>query len=285
MEEQDILEAYYKANPTAIKMLPATTFQCTERCKLWEHRKSMAFVCHAHRYVHWCGERCDHQITTRADIVCSLTGLVLESVPNVYQPVYSKSCRPVNQSHSFKRNGPSAQVLRMQRISTWIHTALKNILCSEKRLMISKIHRSRAVKAAVRAIKTKGTFSAVHCAAALVCIRAGNTLQQPAKPSDVELKILHKRLCTYIMKFKELKHTQRQVTAFVAACIQRLTTGMQVAGVSLFFKSPYVSAHAPAEMAHGDLCNVPCRQVSAMHRLIVTAALGVSGIPNPEYAF
>ena len=285
MDEQDILAAYHKANPYAIEMRPADVFQCTDSCKLWEHRSAKAFVCHKHRFVHWCGERCTFRLNTRADVVCRLTGLVLDRVPGVYQPVYSKSGTPINQSHSFKRCGPSAQVLRMQRISAWIHTALNNILCSKKRLQISKVHKQRAVKATVRAIKTKGTFSAVHSAAALVCIRAGNTLQDPAKPSDIEIKVLHKRLCTYIMKFKELKHTQRQVTAFVAACVQRLTTGMEVAGVNLFFKSPYVSAHAPAEMAHGDLCNVPCRQVSAMHRLIVTAALGVTGIPNPEYAF
>ena len=189
IDSVDVLAAFNEANPHAMPMLSSETHTCTHKCQLWEHRKCKAFVCRAHRKVHFCGERCDRKITTNADVVCSLTGLVLSAAPHVYQPVYSKSCRPVKQSHQFRRPGPSSQVLRMQRMSAWIHNALHSILCSQKRVEISKTHRTRAVRAAARALKTRGTFNAVHTAAALVCIRAGNTLQPPANPNDYELKV------------------------------------------------------------------------------------------------
>lgn len=281
----DVLRGFHKCHPDIAPAQPSTVHKCSKRCRLWEYKKTLAFVCVEHRNIHRCGDSCTYREETGADEVCALTGLVLRPAPLVYQPIFSKSDRIVKQSHQFRKPGPSSDMLKMQRISGWIDTALKNLLCSTQRSMLVKAHKLRALKATMRALKTRGTFVAAQAAAALVCIRGGATLQPAANKSDIELKILHKQLCRYVMRFDGLKPTQRQITAFVAACIHRLSTGMTIAGITVFFKSPYVAKHAPAEMAHSELCGVPCRQVSAMHRLIVTKTVGVSGIPDQKYIF
>jgi len=267
-------------------MQPSQTHTCSGVCRMWEMRHTNTFVCHANRNVHRCGEACRHRTTTVADEICTLTGFVLRPVAAQYQPVYSKSFRPMVQSHMQRTVPTSTKVLAAGRVRKWVSQAVIDLLCSpQKRFAVVGIQRNRALCAAKRALRSSNTLCAIVVGAALPCIRAGATLNPTADPTSLEIAVLKQRMCTYVLAFPTLRHTERQIVAFVAACIQRLSTGMTVAGVELFFFSPFVAAHAPSEMAHTALCGVPCRQVSAAHRLIVTTALGSSGIPNPSVVF
>ncbi len=279
-----VLQAFHTATKLP-RMQPSLTHRCTTACRMWEMRHTNMFVCRTSRNVHRCGEACQHRTSTVSDEICMLTGFVLRGVACQYQPVYSKSCRPMLQSHMQRTVPTSTRVLVTGRVRRWVARAIDDLLCSPRRAELVRVHKQRALLATRRASRANGSFCTVIAAAALACIRAGATLNPTADPAAPEVAVLKQRMCTYVLAFPALRHTERQIVAFVAACVQRLATGMTVAGVELFFRSPFVAAHAPSEIAHSALCGVPCRQVSAAHRLIVTTALGTSGIPSPSVVF
>ena len=156
---------------------------------------------------------------------------------------------------------------------------------SRKREQLIYDHKQRAIEKAVKVLRGDATFKKLQATVGLICIRAGSTLNPVAPSNSYTLKILKKRLTAFALAFPNLKHTERGVIAFTAACLQRMAVGHTVHGVNLFKRSPFVAAHAPAEISHTVLCNIPCRQVSAAHRLIISEMIGPSGLPRPERAF
>lgn len=282
--DAEVLRDFHRATNTA-PALPAEEHKCKASCKLWEHRRLRAFVCKESRKIHWCGERCNCRVTTVADEVCAMTGLVLGRAPEMYQPIYSKSRNRVVQRLHNRPTRQSAISAKTERVRRWVSHAVDALLTSPQRASLKASHEGRAVEKAIRALRGDVTFTKVHTAVALVCIRAGPSLQPPAAPNSFTIRALKTELTKYAVSFPGLKHTERGVTAFTAACLQRLATGMEVDGIVLFKKSPFVAAHVPAEISHNELCNIPCRQVSAAHRLLITQLVGPAGLPCVERAF
>lgn len=282
--ESKVLDAFHRTtNSKPAKA--AENHKCDNTCMLWEYRPLKAFVCVKSRKIHWCGERCDCRVTTIADEVCSMTGLVLDRAPEQYQPVFSKSRNRITQRVQIRQCGPSMAVARSGRVTRWVSKAVHALLTSPKRRALTRNHIHRAEEKAAKVLRGPATFRKLQVAVALVCIRAGPSLQPAADPNTYTLHILKERLTKYILAFPNLKHTERTVTAFTAACLQRLATGLVLEGVVLFHRSPFVAAHVPAEISHTELCDIPCRQVSAAHRLLITELVGPTGLPKADMAF
>ena len=282
MAEATVLAAYHAAtcNPAT---LPDLDHVCGNGCGFWEatYEGCRVFVCRASRCLHWCGQHCQRVSLTGADEVCTLTGHVIQAVPLVYQHLHSKSSRRMVQRVSGRGTGISARAARNERVRRWVERAADAILASVKRGEVRRRHVDKARRRAKRVLGSAGsTFSKVQAQVALVCIRAGPTLHKACCRTSYTLVVLKRRLVAYVTSFPNLKLNERHVTAFTAACIQRLTKGWTVAGVEMFPLSAFAAAHAPAEISHTELCNVPCRQVSAAHRLIVTESVGPSGLPR-----
>lgn len=290
-----ILNAYIKhANPT---YAPDPRHTCTNQCKFWQYpdRRLLVSVCIQSLQVHQCGEYCQHGIKTY-DMeyeVCGLTGLVLERDDLIYHPTRSRVDGVVaSQTHCFRPNKPYVSTKNNHSVLyTNMLETLTVLFIHEHRAEEERRQRIRLGTLAKNIVRANRKNHRIIVAKVWECVYKNiKYFTTIPNASDPMFPILATALCQHwellqpaLMCVPSLKNLH----AFVCSVIRKLCDGMEVSGIIIYPKVPWVVKHAPPRTLYTVLCKPPIYQTNdAIHKMwhhIQRIITNNDGVPLAKY--
>ena len=222
---------------------------------------------------------------TREHEVCRLTGLVLGCGDMVWQfPRHHGPKAPIRSHFGKPLSTPNKQQLYSTRVMLHAKRAVRELLCSSKRFALVEQQHTRLAAVAMREVRTRGTFTALHNAVGCAALRAGRSVALPLDSNNPVVEPLGELIGKHAVML-EVPGTARAVNAMAAALLNKMTRGYCVAGATIVPLVPIVKKHAPAELQHPLIISVQCRAVSSADRAIVTKTTSRTGFAIPEMRF
>lgn len=270
--------------------------QCTSKCS-FTRKASGVYVCSIHQSEHVCGKNCRApKCVTNQGTFCSFTGV------ETYGPAEILYSNPLT-TDSFKRRRGGVH---------WTSEVVKRKALKKTHVKTERIKRHSAEKilAALRKIFTSANYEAyimkerarrqVFIAASLgksapftipqivkLSQRASAkfpgatktlmTMKDPRLEQLSESILMYSRQAPNIAPLSAIKNT----SAFVAAVLTMLTTGLEINGVKAFPQVPWLAKKLPPPVAMTTI-GIPCRSVSLAVRHLKKLVYGAdfSGIPT-----
>jgi len=258
--------------------VPVQGHRCSRECALWEWIGKQVFVCRETLAVHLCGDRCDRgDFAPRNECrVCSLTGLVIGDAPQVHhgKVINERWCDTQNRVGPRVRKVPQAPPA-LQIVETTVRLLLGPHPAREHA-------RQQAEGQVVLSHTPGGPFLASHEAVWRKALAKGPRLNRPARGPPLARHT--KRLAAAIAPHAK-KHgvsTVPKLRVFAAVMLEKLRNGVEVMGVKMVPRDPFVVKHLCCDTATGAVLGVQPRQFSAMDRAIAFGMTSGAGVPRPD---
>ncbi len=217
---------------------PIHTHTCDQTCRMWRHGTSDEFVCVASRHVHVCGDACEKRTISEEAVVCRLTGLVLDNIE--YGIPYSAGAISAPQRR-VSTTTTSAAVAPDAHIANVVFNTCKRIFKSKNRTRFDATHRARIhaekLSTITQILKRAPELQTNIRAVLSIYYREMQSVLASSQPVTLQqLRVLAGQISEYWTRMFPKRHHHKELVAFTAECIWKLSQGFCIDGTVLIPK-------------------------------------------------
>jgi hypothetical protein len=253
---------------------------CANGCRMWRVSGEHTYVCCESHLIHHCGALCDHIKVSEEEEVCTLTGEILNGPEEFDHRPYDEHGRVE------RRNGPTHTPSRAhtdtEALCRKFTNAILKLFISDQPIQRYK-QQIRGIYQRIKTKKIAPTYININGAIWNVLHEHGYALATQIKTNDNRIEKLAQNIMIYWLKY-DIKCSNRNITAFVAAVLEKLRVGWIILGVTFFPKVDVVAMYCPHTTLVGRILGFSCRYISTMDRIIHDSIM-TSEVPDMRYMF